>query len=58
MCCGGYGSKGTKTSGGYDCLLIPGAMTKNSAVKFPAMCGGKGGLVAASGTTGVTLCSK
>ena len=55
-CCG-YGSKGTKTAGD-DCLVIPNLTTVNGATKPPAQCGGKGGLVTASGTTSKTVCSK
>ena len=44
--------------GGYDCVLLPGAMTKSSAIKYPAMCGGVGGLVTATSTIAKTLCSK
>ena len=58
QCCGHYGSKGTATLGGYDCVLLPGAMTKSSAIKYPAMCGGVGGLVTATSTIAKTLCSK
>lgn len=33
-------------------------MTANSAIKYPAMCGGVGGLVTATSTIAKTLCSK
>ena len=33
-------------------------MTKSSAIKYPAMCGGVGGLVTATSTIAKTLCSK
>ena len=55
-CCG-YGTKGTKTVGD-DCLNIPNLTTSKGAAKPSAMCGGKGGLVTASGTTSKTVCSK
>ena len=57
VCCG-YGSKGTKTTGG-DCINIPHLthVTKGTH-KLSAMCGGKGGLGTTSGTTAATVCSK
>ena len=56
-CCA-YGTKGTKTTGVYDCLMIP-AATKTGGTNTPsAMCGGAGGIVTASGTTGKTVCCK
>jgi hypothetical protein len=60
-CCG-YGSKGTATTAGFDCLIIPAAQLHASTAKMLAkgwvQCGGDGGLVTASGTTPLTLCSK
>jgi len=56
-CCA-YGTKGTKTTGVYDCLMIP-AATKTGGGNTPsAICGGNGGIVTAAGTTGKTVCSK
>jgi len=55
-CCG-YGTDGKKSTGGYDCLMIPGA-SQSGTPKKPSQCGGRGGLVTASGTTGKTVCSK
>ena len=57
LCCG-YGAKGTKTTG-YDCVIIPGAMKADSVAPAAlpnSVCGRDKGLVAASGTTPVTLC--
>ena len=56
QCCG-YGSKGTKTTGS-DCLQIPNLTLAPGTVKPSVMCGGKGGLVTAVGTTSKTVCSK
>ena len=56
FCCG-YGTKGTITTGS-DSLQIPNLTTANGAVKPSVMCGGKGGLVTAAGTTSKTVCSK
>ena len=58
QCCGGFGNTGKKSTGGGDCVLLPGAVNTASAVKIAAMCGGKGGLVTTSNTTSKTLCSK
>ena len=56
-CCA-YGTKGTKTTGVYDCLMIP-AATKTGGGNTPsAICGGNGGIVTAAGTTGKTVCCK
>jgi len=56
LCCG-YGTKGTKTTGG-DCLQIPNAIITAGTKKPSCIAGGVGGLVTASGTTSKTLCSK
>ena len=57
-CCS-YGISGMNGIQGYDCLHIPGAMSKNSAViKGVCQAGGVGGVVTASGTTGSTVCCK
>jgi hypothetical protein len=56
MCCA-YGAKGTLTSYGYDCIMIPGAVTtKGTVLAPPTQCGGKGGLVLASGVATKTIC--
>ena len=56
-CCG-YGTDGMKT-GGYDCLMIPGAEKATGTPVAPTNCGGKKGLVtAAAGTTAATICCK
>ena len=59
MCCG-YGSDGLQfIVAGYDCVMIPGAAKPaDSAAVAPKLCGTKGGLVSASGTTQVTICCK
>jgi len=60
-CCG-YGTDGMKiaeATGGYDCVMIPGA-EKTTAIGNPApasLCGANGGLVTASGLTSKTVCS-
>lgn len=60
-CCN-YGADGKKistTKGGYDCILIPGAVkASDSAIKSPKICGSQMGLITATGTTSVTVCSK
>ena len=61
-CCG-YGTDGMKiaeATGGYDCVMIPGA-EKTTAIGNPApasLCGANGGLVTASGLTSKTVCCK
>ena len=55
-CCG-YGTKGTKTTGS-DCIQIPNLTLAPGTVKPSMMCGGKGGLVTATGTTSKTVCCK
>jgi len=58
-CCG-FGSKGTATAGGYDCIMIPGAKktkTTGTALK-PSFCGAKGGIATSSATSKTaTICS-
>jgi len=59
-CCN-YGADGLKiatTKGGYDCVIIPGAMNAASALKPPKICGSMMGLITATGTISVTVCSK
>jgi len=60
-CCN-YGADGKKisdTKGGYDCILIPGAVkAADSAIKSPKICGSKMGLITATGTTNASVCSK
>jgi len=61
MCCN-YGEDGIKiiaTKGGYDCIMIPGALkATDSALKSPKICGSKMGLITATGVTSATVCSK
>lgn len=61
MCCN-YGEDGKKiiaTKGGYDCIMIPGALkATDSALVSPKICGSKMGLITATGTTSATVCSK
>ena len=61
MCCN-YGADGKKiiaTKGGYDCIMIPGALkATDSALKSPKICGSKMGLITATGTTSATVCCK
>ena len=58
-CCN-YGADGKKistTKGGYDCILIPGALkASDSALKSPKICGSQMGLITATGTTNATVC--
>ena len=58
-CCN-YGADGKKisdTKGGYDCILIPGAVkAADSAIKSPKICGSKMGLITATGTTNASVC--
>ena len=60
-CCN-YGADGNKiatTKGGYDCVIIPGALkATDSALKSPKICGSMMGLISATGTISVTLCCK
>ena len=46
-CCG-YGSNGMKSSGVFDCIMIPGAHklsgAKSTVLQADSQCGGKGGL--------------
>ena len=60
MCCA-YGTKGTKTTIGYDCVQIPGASKATSPVNqiVPnTICGRSAGLVTAKGKVNKTICSK
>ena len=57
LCCA-YGTDGKKSTGGYDCLMIPGAEKAAGTALPPTQCGGMGGLVTAAGTTGATVCCK
>lgn len=58
-CCA-YGIDGNKSTGGGDCLIIPGAEKVAGAMIHSCIAGGKGGLItaAASGTISKTVCSK
>ena len=60
LACGSYGIKGTASiEGGYDAILIPGAMKKTgTVVKAVCQAGGSKGLVTATGTTTKTICCK
>jgi len=56
-CCG-YGAKGTKSTGAYDCLFIPGAeAVNNGAMAADCQAGGLKGLAVVTGTTAATVCS-
>ena len=60
MCCA-YGTKGTKTDVGYDCVVIPGASKVTAPVNQitpNAICGRSNGLVTAKGKINKTVCSK
>ena len=59
LCCN-YGADGNKiitASGGYDCLLIPGA-TLAGAIKPNKICGNNMGIINAAGETNATVCCK
>ena len=59
LCCN-YGADGNKivtASGGYDCLLIPGA-TLAGALKPNKICGNNMGIINAAGETNATVCCK
>ena len=48
-----------KDTGPFDCLLIPGAeKAADAAMVVDCNAGGKGGIVSASGTISITVCSK
>ena len=60
VCCG-YGSKGTATASGYDCIIIPGASLVGGTMKPANQCGGYQGLQTASvskQTSSKTICSE
>jgi len=62
-CCnyGADGAKITTVMAGYDCIMIPGAVSTGSALKPDKICGSKMGLVTATtaaATTNKTVCSK
>ena len=60
QCCD-YGITGKKTTGGGDCIIIPGAEKKTSTKNLGvAACqaGGQKGLVTKTGTTAATVCCK
>lgn len=59
LCCN-YGADGNKiitASGGYDCILIPGA-TLAGVLKPNKICGNNMGIINAAGETNATVCSK
>ena len=57
-CCG-YGSNGMKSTGVYDCIIIPGAVkASDSAAKPSKQCGGMKGLVTATNGLTMTVCCK
>jgi len=59
LCCN-YGADGNKivtASGGYDCIMIPGASLAG-AIKPDKICGNNMGIITAAGVTSATLCSK
>ena len=58
-CCN-YGADGKKiitASGGYDCILFPGASLAD-AIKPNKICGNNMGVINAAGETNATLCCK
>ena len=57
-CCA-YGANGKKSTGAYDCLVIPGA-TGSPSTKFLGSknCGGMEGLVASTDGASTTVCCK
>ena len=59
MCCQ-YGTDGKKiATGGYDCLMIPGAQKADGAALAPKLCGTKMGLISINaGDAQVTICCK
>lgn len=61
-CCGwNADGKPAGTKDGYDCLMIPGAVTPASVVKSPKICGSQAGLVTVKEAllaASTTLCSK
>lgn len=57
-CCG-YGADGMKSTGAYDCILIPGAEAKDNGAMAPdCQAGGLKGLGVVTGATAATVCSK
>jgi len=59
LCCN-YGADGNKivtASGGYDCIMIPGASLAG-AIKPDKICGNNMGIITAAGVTSATLCCK
>ena len=48
-----------KDTGPFDCILIPGAeKAADAAMVVDCVAGGMGGIVSASGTISITVCSK
>ena len=58
-CCG-YGSNGMKSTGPYDCIVIPGIIkaADSGVLKAVEQCGGGKGLVTATNTATTTVCCK
>ena len=58
-CCG-YGSNGMKSTGPYDCIVIPGIIkaADSDVLKAVEQCGGGKGLVTATNTATTTVCCK
>ena len=64
-CCG-YGSDGMKSTGVFDCIMIPGAHklsgAKSTVLLADSQCGGKGGLGSSfskgAGMASKTVCCK
>ena len=44
--------------GGYDCIILPGAVNTASAAKPDKICGTMAGLFTAADMTGKTICCK
>ena len=58
-CCG-YGSNGMKSTGPYDCIVIPGIIkaADSDVLKAVEQCGGGKGLATATNTASTTVCCK
>ena len=59
-CCAyGVDGKGIDNKGGYDCVMIPGAVKADDNTAVPqSVCGTQAGLVTAVGAASKTICSR